>query len=213
VKLICDHLADEQTARVFGTIEASEPALDILNCAWGGYERMVEDGAFTWPASFWEQPMHRWTGMIDGGRRAAFVCSAHAARLMIPNRSGLIVNLSFWAAQRRLGNAIYGLAKAATDKMSRDMAEEFAPLGIAAVSLYPGLVRTEAVLAAAADGAFELSNSESPQFIGRVIAALREDPGLMRRTGHVLVAAGVARELGVFYVDGRSPDPLSIETP
>ena len=49
------------------------------------------------------------------------------------------------------------------------------------------------------------------QFIGAVIAALREDPGLMKRTGQVLITAAVARELGVFDVDGRSPDPLSIE--
>ena len=213
VKLTCNHLDDDQTARVFRTIEAREPALDILvNCAWGGYERMVEDGAFTWPAPFWEQPMHRWEGMIDGGLRAAFVCSAQAARLMIANRSGLIVNISFWAAQRRLGNVIYGVAKAATDKMTRDMAEELAPHGVAVISLYPGLVRTDAVLAAAADGAFDLSNSESPEFIGRVIAALEADPGLMRRTGQVLVAAAVARELGVVDVDGSSPDPLSVET-
>ena len=35
--------------------------------AWGGYERMVEDGAFTWTLPFWQQPAHRWTSMIDGG--------------------------------------------------------------------------------------------------------------------------------------------------
>ncbi|HLZ82793.1 MAG TPA: SDR family NAD(P)-dependent oxidoreductase [Caulobacteraceae bacterium] len=211
--LACDHLADDETARVFAVIQADEPTLDVLaNCAWGGYERMVEDGAFTWPAHFWKQPMHRWTAMVDGGVRAAFVCSALAARLMIARRSGLIVNLSFWAAQRRMGNAIYGLAKAATDKLTRDMAEELAPFGVAAVSLYPGLVRTEAVLAAAAQGAFDLANSESPQFVGRVIAALRADPALMSRTGQVLVAAAVARELGVVDVDGRSPEPLSLDT-
>ena len=35
--------------------------LDLLvNAAWGGYEQMAEDGRFTWPAPFWEQPLHRW---------------------------------------------------------------------------------------------------------------------------------------------------------
>jgi dehydrogenase/reductase SDR family protein 1 len=211
-RLVCDHLMDEESAQVFETIASAGSGLDLLvNCAWGGYARMVEDGVFTWPAPFWEQPMHRWRAMIDGGVRAAFVCAAHAARLMIPRRSGLIVNLSAWSAQRRMGNTIYGVAKAATDKMTRDMAEELSPHGIAVVSLYPGLVRTEAVLAAAAQGAFDLANSESPQFIGRVIAALEDDPGLIRRTGRVLVAASVARELGVVDVDGRSPEPLSLE--
>jgi dehydrogenase/reductase SDR family member 1 len=74
-RLPCDHLRDEETDRVFQTIEASGQGLDLLvNSAWGDYERMVEDGVFTWPAPFWEQPLHRWTSMIDAGVRAAYVC-------------------------------------------------------------------------------------------------------------------------------------------
>src|SRR5581483_5445262 len=111
------------------------------------YERMVEDGAFTWVLPFWEQPMHRWTSMFDGGVRAAFVAGAHAARLMLPRKRGLIVNISFWAAQKRVGNVLYGMSKAATDKMTADTAAELRPHGVAVVSLYPGLVRTELVRA------------------------------------------------------------------
>src|SRR5450631_3538629 len=136
---------------------------------------MVEAGAFTWGLPFWEQPAHRWPGMIDAGVRAAYVCSAQAARLMVPQQKGLIVNISHWAAQKHIGNAIYGVSKAATDKLTADMAHELRPHGIAVVSLYPGLVRTELVLAAAAGGWFDLSNSESPEFIGRVIASLARD--------------------------------------
>ncbi len=210
-RLTCDHLRDEETEKVFRAIEMHGAGLDLLaNCAWGGYERMVEGGAFTWPAPFWQQPLHRWAAMIDGGVRAAFVCSARAARLMVAQRRGLIVNLSFWAAQKRLGNTIYGIAKAATDKMTTDIAEELQPFGVAAVSLYPGLVRTEAVIAAAGGGALDLSNSESPEFIGRVIARLYRDPGLMQRTGRVLVAASVAAEFGVTDVDGRLPKALTL---
>ena len=211
VRLPCDHLDDAQTAAVFATVAAAGRLDVLVNSAWGGYEGMVEAGVFTWPAPFWDQPLRRWSAMMDAGVRAAFVCSAHAARLMTAQRSGLIVNISFWAAQRRLGNAIYGAAKAATDKLSADMAQELAPYGLAAVSLYPGLVRTEAVLAASAQGAFDLTESESPQFVGRVIAALAEDPGLTRRSGQALVAAAVAVELGVVDIDGRQPKALTID--
>ena len=65
--------------------------------------------------------------------------------------------------------------------MTSDMAHELKPHGVTAVSLYPGLVRTEAVLAA---GCFDLSNSESPEFIGRVIAALAADPDVSGRASH-----------------------------
>jgi dehydrogenase/reductase SDR family member 1 len=210
-RLACDHLRDDETDKVFRTIEANEGGLDLLaNCAWGGYERMVENGAFTWPAPFWEQPMHRWTSMIDAGVRTAYVCSARAARIMVAHRRGVIVNISFWAAQKRIGNALYGISKAATDKLTSDIAEELKPYGVAAISLYPGLVRTEAVVAAAASGAFELANSESPEFIGRVIAGLYRDPSLMKRSGKALVAAAIAVELGVSDIDGGTPRALTI---
>lgn len=171
---------------------------------------MVEDGVFTWAVPFWKQPPHRWTGMMDAGVRAAFVCSAHAARIMAPLHRGLIVNISFWAAQRHLGNTIYGIAKAATDKMTSDMAVELKPFGVPVISLYPGLVRTESILAAAKSGAFDLSTSESPEFVGRVINALFRDPNLLARTGQVLVAAAVAKEFGVLDVDGSSPPVLTL---
>ena len=97
-----------------------------------------------------------------------------------------------WAAQKYVGNAVYGIAKAATDKMSSDMAHELRSHGVAVVSLYPGLVRTEAVMAAAQGGWLDVSNSESPEFIGRVIAALSQDSHLMERSGQVVVAAELA---------------------
>lgn len=213
VRIRCDHLRDEETAAVFERVDAEGGSLDLLvNSAWGGYERMVEDGRFTWPLPFWEQPAHRWTGMLDAGARAAWVAGSHAARRMTAARRGLIVNISSWAARKYIGNLIYGVAKAANDKMTQDMAHELKSHGVAAVSLYPGLVRTEAVIAAAQAGWFDLSNSESPEFIGRVIAALANDPALMERSGKVLIAAELAIGFGVRDVDGRQPQPLTLET-
>ena len=210
-RIRCDHLRDEETAAAFHRVTEEAGTLELLvNSAWGGYGRMVENGKFTWPLPFWQQPDHRWASMMDVGVRAAFVVSSHAARLMVPQKRGLIVNISFWASQKYLGNVIYGVSKAATDKLTFDMAHELKPHGIAVVSLYPGLVRTELVMQAAA--AFDLSNSESPEFCGRVIAALPKDSSLMDRSGKVLVAAALARELGVTDIDGRSPTPLTLET-
>jgi dehydrogenase/reductase SDR family protein 1 len=209
-RIPCDHLDDEQTKAAFAQLAANAGGVDVLvNNAWGGYQHMVEEGQFTWPLPFWEQPMHRWQSMLDAGVRAAFVASSLAAKMMVPRRQGFIVNISYWAARKHMGNAIYGISKAATDKMASDMAEELRPHGIAAISLYPGLVRTEAVVGS---GWFDLSNSESPEFIGRVIAALWRDPNLLHRSGQVLVAAAVASELGVQDVDGKQPVPLTMET-
>jgi dehydrogenase/reductase SDR family member 1 len=204
----CDHTNDEAVTGVFERIQGTADKLDILvNVAWGGYERMVQDGRFTFALPFWEQPAWRWDAMVTAGVRAAFVTSQHAARMMIQAGSGLIVHISSWAAQKYIANTLYGVAKAATDKMTADMAHELEPYGVTVVSLYPGLVRTEAVLAA---GVFDLSNSESPEFIGRAVAALASDPLVARRNGAVLVAAALAQEYGFIDVDGRQPRPLTL---
>jgi dehydrogenase/reductase SDR family protein 1 len=205
---VCDHTDDQAVGDVFRRIDQEVGRLDILvNVAWGGYERMVDEGRFTWGSPFWEQPSWRWEAMITAGVRAAFVASQHAARRMVPARRGLIVHVSSWAAQKYAGNVVYGLSKAATDRMAADMAHELRPHGVTVVSLYPGLVRTEAVLAA---GIFDLSNSESPEFIGRAVAALAGDPEVLQRSGSVLVAAALAAEYGFTDIDGRRPRPLTL---
>ena len=93
--------------------------------------------------------------------------------------------------------------------MTADMAVELRPHGVAVVSLYPGLVRTEKVMEAAAW--MDLTNSESPEFCGRAVAALASDPELMRRTGAVLIAASLAREYGFTDIDGKVPRPLTLD--
>ena len=51
----CDHTDDQAVEAVLRQVEASAGRLDLLvNVAWGGYERMVEDGRFTYIAPFWE---------------------------------------------------------------------------------------------------------------------------------------------------------------
>lgn len=208
--VVCDHTDDAQVERLFRGVEHLVGRLDVLvNSAWGGYENMVENGRFSWPDPFWEQPRWRWDAMFGSGVRTAYVASAQAARLMVPARSGLIVHVSSFAAQKYLGNVAYGVAKAATDRLARDMAHELAPHGIACVSLYPGMVRTENVLANAEH--LDLSNSESPQFCGRAVAALAADPEVKRKSGEVCVAAQLGLEYGFTDVDGSQPRPLTLE--
>lgn len=92
--------------------------------------------------------------------------------------------------------------------MTRDMAHELKDHHVTAVSLYPGLVRTESVIRFAQF--FDMRDSESPQFLGRVVCALATDPHRHQETGKVLVAAELGRRYGLVDVDGRSPMPLSL---
>ena len=210
IAIPCDHRDDSQVESVFQKIAKESRKIDLLvNNAWAGYENMREGSRFTYFKPFWEQPFWRWDAMFHSGVRAAYTSSALAARLMTKKKRGLIVNISFWSAQVYMSNTQYGVSKAAVDKMSAYMAHELKKFNVAVVSLYPGLVRTESVMKNARH--FDMSNSESSQFIGRVIAALAADPDIMKKSGKVLVAAQEALEYGIQDIDGRQPRPLTIE--
>ena len=205
----CDHREDADVEAAFTRVASEAGPIDVLvNSVWGGYEGMIENGQFTWSKPFWEQPLWRWDAMFDAGVRAYYHATQLAARTMVARRQGLIVNISFWAAQKHIGNVAYGVSKAATDKLTSDMSAELEPHGVTVVSLYPGLVRTEKVMLAAQY--LDLSNSESPDFIGRAVAALASDANVLRHAGKVLVAAALGREYGFTDVDGKTPRPLTL---
>jgi dehydrogenase/reductase SDR family protein 1 len=208
----CDHRHDDEVREVFARIRADEGRLDVLvNNAWGGYEYLHRGEYQHLGAPFWTRPLSLWDDMFAGGLRAQYVASSLAAPLLIETGGGLIVHISSFAGIRSEGDVALGVAKAATDRLAEQTAEELRDHNIAVVSLYPGLVRTESILAAAEGGFLDLSNSESLQFIGRAVAALAADPHVLERTGKIVVAAELAEEYGFTDTDGKQPRSLRPE--
>lgn len=184
--------------------------LDLLvNNAWAGYEAH-EFATFTAP--FWEQPLEeRWRAMFEGGVRTHFVASRHAAALMRERRAGLIISTVAWAFGAYLGNLFYDVAKAAIIRMVFGMATELRPDNVAAVALAPGFMRTERVLAAHEAQPFDLSATESPEYLGRAVLYLAADPDVLAsKTGQVLTVGNLAREYGFHDIDGSQPEPFRL---
>jgi NAD(P)-dependent dehydrogenase (short-subunit alcohol dehydrogenase family) len=205
----CDHTVDAEVEALFQRVQSESGKLDLLvNNAWGGYEAHDVAG-FTAP--FWEQPaVQRWDAMFVAGVRAHLMAARLAAPIMLAQRRGLIVSTVAWAFDRYLGNLFYDVAKAATIRMAFGMAHELRPYGVAAVALAPGFMRTERVMAAHAAQPFDLSDTESPEYLGRAVAALAGDADVLAKSGRVLTVGELAREYGFTDVDGRRPPPFRL---
>lgn len=217
IAVACDHRDDEQIAALFARVADEQSGLDILvNNVFS-----APDMAPTMGHSFWDLPVGVWDQIVGLGTRAHYVAAVHAVPLM--PAGSVIANLSSPGAAVYQNNVAYGVGKAATDKMSSDMAVELKDRGVSVFSIWPGLVRTEFLLAAArttADGRkvldfpdgrmFEVGQAETPRFIGRGIVGLATDPTRLDRSGGIETTAGLAVRYGFTDVDGATP-PLSAQ--
>jgi NAD(P)-dependent dehydrogenase (short-subunit alcohol dehydrogenase family) len=205
-----DHTDDAQTAALFARVAGEQQGrLDLLVAnAWGGYEGHGPD--FTAPS--WEQPLERWDAMFTAGLRAQFAAARAAAPAMVANGDGLIVVTGGTdLADSYLGNVPYDVVKAAASRLVVGLARELRPHGAAAVGIYPGFTRTEAVVAAFAEqGAEPPPETHSPEFVGRAIAALAADPERLALSGTGAQAATFARRYGFADVDGRDIEPFAL---
>ncbi len=207
VPVQCDHGDDASVARVFEQIAQGHGRLDlVVNVASPDFSAMVG-------RPFWELDLNDMTRCLDIGPRSNYVTTVFAARMMIPQRAGVVINISSHGANEYLLSVPYGVGKAAIDKVTRDTALELRDYGIAVVSLWPGLVLTEGLLSLAvteSDGrrtldGLDLSFGETPKFNGKAVVALASDPNIVKRAGGSFRSSRLAREYGFTEDDGSLP--------
>lgn len=211
-----DHTVDAEVEALFARVKAEQGRLDILvNNVWGLHDRHWPDGPVP-GGPFWEEPEMPWDLMMNAGPRAHLVASRSAIPLMLGHGTGLIVTTTFYDQGKYTGNFWYDLAKNALNRLAFAMAQELKGYGISSVAMSPGFMRTELVLASV--GASEanwrefpaLTNTETPRYVGRAVAALAADPSILEKTGQCLTAGELAREYGFTDTDGGYIPPFTI---
>ncbi|NQX88628.1 MAG: SDR family NAD(P)-dependent oxidoreductase [Halioglobus sp.] len=199
----CDHADETAVKALFEQVRSEQGRLDILV---NNATNLPDD--LTRAGPFWEKPLAL-TVLWDVGLQSHYTAAWHAARLLLANGEGLIVNTSSFGGRIYMHGPAYGAGKAAVDKMAHDMAVDFRPYNVAVVSIWMGFLlteRTRRVIEAAPAKYGELSSTaETPEFTGRVIDALAKDPRLMEKSGQVLIGAELGQEYGVSDSGGASP--------
>jgi NAD(P)-dependent dehydrogenase (short-subunit alcohol dehydrogenase family) len=194
----CDHTDVRAVAALFERVRNEQQGLNLLvNNAWGGYANY--DSA-TFNRRSWELPLEYWEGMFTAGVRAHYLASRFAVPLMLERSSGgNIINTSYGESGGILANLLYDVAKTAIDRMVVSMAHELREHNIACIALYPGFTRTELVVRLHGK---DPGGTQSPQYVGRAVAALAADPHVMEKSEEVLRVSDLAREYGFTDVDG-----------
>ncbi|AZI34925.1 putative oxidoreductase [Caenibius tardaugens NBRC 16725] len=198
-----DHADDAQIAALFDQVKRESGRLDILvNNAAALHDDLIK------PGPFWEKSIDL-VGLIDVGLRSNYIASWHAAPIMVEQGRGLIVFTSSFGSVCYMHGAAYGAQKAGVDKFAADMGVDFRDTGVAAVSLWMGMLATERSARAAEESPEQyqqiLAVAETPEFNGKVIDAMYNDPELAELNGQTVITAEIALKYGITDVDGKQP--------
>ncbi len=198
-----DHSSDEAIAALIAQVEREQGRLDILvnNVA------IIHDDLIR-PGGFWEKSVDL-ADILTLGLRCHYIASYYAAPIMVREKKGLIAFTSSFGSVCYMHGPAYGAQKAGVDKFAADMAVDLKEHGVAAVSLWMGPLITERTKRALAERPDQyegfLAQAETPEFTGRLIAALYDDPKLMDLSGQTLIGAELALGYGITEDGGRAP--------
>ena len=201
VPVATDFADDAAIEALYDRIRADHGRLDIhVNNAFKIPDPPV------WGGKFWEHPIQVWDDQVGIGLRAHYVASWHAAKLLFAAGPGAaIMNVSSPGGQSYHFSSSYGAGKAGLDRLTADMAIELEPKGVAAVVLYPGSVATEFIKDSAESQGMDLSDAQTPLFVGRSAVALLTADDLMSRTGTIQWVEDLAEEFDLVDESGKRP--------
>jgi len=134
VAMVADLTCSEQIERLVEATTAEFGRIDIL----------VNNAATSHLAPLLDFKEKHWDRIFDTNCRGAFLLSRAAARRMIEQGRGKIINITTVGAERgSVGMGVYNASKAALKMLTMCMAAEWAPYGICVNAVGPGLTRTE----------------------------------------------------------------------
>ncbi|NKB72112.1 MAG: SDR family NAD(P)-dependent oxidoreductase [Candidatus Latescibacteria bacterium] len=205
-----DHTQPDQVEALFERIAKEQDGrLDIL------VNDMTGDGFAEWGKRLWEHDLSGGLQATNNGVTAHIITSHYGLQLMVKQRQGLLVEVNDGNGLVYNGNFYYSFNKSTAILMAYFLAMELKEFNIAAVSITPGYLRSEAMLDSMGlteetweDGIKDepiWADSETPFYVGRAVAALAADPNVMDKTGRALSSGWLARDFGFTDVDGRQP--------
>jgi len=166
----------------------------------GRLDILVNNAGAGFPVKIEELSPNGWDVIININLRGTFLCSVAAARVMIPQKSGKIINISSVAGidgSPRMAH--YGAAKAGVINFTKSCALEWAPYNINVNCIAPGMIETEGVRAqqiltaeTAGEGSYPLQRPGKPEDVAHLAVFLASEAA-NHISGETFVIRGVGR--------------------
>ncbi|WP_019972940.1 SDR family oxidoreductase [Mycobacterium sp. 141] len=223
-----DHLDIPQVRALAERLDRDFGSIDILvNDIWGA--EILKGAPATWGQPMWQHDLDDGLRILRLGLDTHLITSHCLLPLLTTKPGGLLVEITdgtteFNAENYRL-SVFYDLVKDAVNRLAFSHGFELAVFGAAAVAVTPGWLRSEMILdnygvteanwrtaldPLRADGypmaPPGFTESETPRFVGRGIAAMAADPTRARWNQRSVSSVDLAREYGFTDLDGRQPD-------
>lgn len=166
---------------------------------WGRLDALVNNAGIQRHAPLASLSFENWSAVLDINLNGSFRCLQAAAKIMLPQASGAIVNLASVAATRgAAGRAPYAASKAAIVSLTKTAAVEWAALGLRVNAVAPGYVETDLVRNVIAEGRLDVG-----PILDRTPARRLADPAEIAKAIYFLCSDEASYVNGhVFHVDG-----------
>lgn len=179
----------------------------------GRVDVLVNNAAVLTPEvyeSFWEMTEVSWRYQVELNLTAYWLMMKAVAPAMRDHGGGLIVNVTSGATGHALPDGVvaddavlgaaYPATKEAMTRLTRDLAPELGPAGIAVVALHPGVTRTESNVEHTTAHGFNVLRSHGVEVpVAAFEALVRSDP--TRYSGEMIYAP--------VFVESLAPAPGS----
>lgn len=134
---VADIAQEQQVANLMKFVAKTTGRIDIL---------VNNAGAMRINKPLLDTSLEEWSSVIETNIHGTFLCSKEAAKYMVPNKKGNIINISSMSGfivNKYFHGGSYEVSKAAFDMITKVFAVELAPHGIVVNAIAPGYYKTK----------------------------------------------------------------------
>ena len=182
-------------------------AVSLINFAiekYGKIDVLINNAGISQSKLFTDLTDEDWNNIINSNLNSAFFCSREAAKNMIHNKSGLIINISsIWGITGASCEVAYSTSKAALNGFTKALAKELGPSNIRVNAIAPGIINTD-MNNYLSNEELESIKEEIENYKEQITPAIILIPGIKGNTGAGIngVKAAVEQAIGSDIVFG-----------